>query len=160
DGAGRILSRREVVDGEAHTDDYTYDTACRLTDVAIDGSPSAHYDYDDNGNRLARNDEACTYDAQDRLLSAGTKLYSYTPDGALDSKVDTATGATTFYRYDMGGHLLGATLPSGDEIGYVVDARGRRVGRTLNGQLTHGWLYGSNAGPAAELDASGEVVSR
>src|SRR5262249_4266496 len=54
----------------------------------------------------------------------------------------------------------GVTLPSGDEIGYLVDARGRRVGRTLNGQVTHGWLYGDSVGPAAELDASGQVVSR
>lgn len=53
DASGRILSRREVVEGETHAFGYTYDIIGRLTDVAIDSVPRAHYDYDDNGNRLA-----------------------------------------------------------------------------------------------------------
>src|SRR5262249_39408390 len=131
----------------------------------IDGASAAHYDYDDNGNRLTVRRafgpiEESTYDAQDRMLSAGANLYTYTVDGALDTKVDSSTNASTSYEYDMGGNLLAVIIPNGDRIGYVVDAGGRRVGRTLNGNLTHGWIYGAELGPVAELDASGRIVSR
>ncbi len=162
DLTGRILSRSEAVRGTASVHDYTYDALGRLTDVAVDGVARAHYDYDENGNRLSRDAggamDAYTYDAQDRLLSAGDRLYTYTADGALDTK--TVGDAVTEYRYDMAGSLLGVTLPSGDRIGYIVDVAGRRVGRTRNGAVTHAWLYGANLGPAAELDAAGQIVSR
>src|SRR5262249_30946062 len=62
--------------------------------------------------------------------------------------------------YDVAGNLLAVLLPNGDHIQYIVDAAGRRVGRIMNGVLTNGWLYGVAKGPAAELDASGQVVTR
>ena len=51
---------------------YGYDPAGRLTDVTVDGTLAAHYDYDGNGNRLSVTRPASgtmsgTYDAQDRL---------------------------------------------------------------------------------------------
>src|SRR5262249_53165649 len=87
-------------------------------------------------------------------------VYAYSADGALEARLDTGTGERTSYRYDMDGNLLGAVLSNGEALGYVVDAAGRRMGRTLNGDVTHGWLYGSDLGPAAELDATGRVSSR
>jgi RHS repeat-associated protein len=158
DPTGRVISRNEEVAGDLHTYDYAYDAVGRLTDVSMDGTPSSHYEYDDNGNRLSRNAEAYTYDAQDRLLSAGDTLYTYDADGALYTR--SLGTSTTEYRYDMAGNLLGVTLQSGDRIGYIVDAASRRVGRTRNGVVTHRWLYGADFGPAAEVDASGQIVSR
>jgi RHS repeat-associated protein len=49
----------------------------------------------------------------------------------------------------------------GTEITYLTDGLGRRIGREVDGQLTHGFLYGSDAvGPAAELGSQGAVRNR
>src|SRR5262249_380773 len=45
-------------------------------------------------------------------------------------------------------------------LSYSIDPRGRRVGRVLNGQATHRWLYSTGPRPVAELDASGQVTTR
>jgi RHS repeat-associated protein len=42
----------------------------------------------------------------------------------------------------------------------VIDAQNHRVGRKVNGVLDRGWLYQSQLAPVAELDGSGQVVSR
>jgi len=55
---------------------------------------------------------------------------------------------------------MGTTLPDGTQIDYVIDGRNRRVGKKVNGVLTQGFLYGSQLNPVAELDGSGNIVSR
>jgi RHS repeat-associated protein len=42
----------------------------------------------------------------------------------------------------------------------VVDARARRVGKKVDGQLVQGFLYQDQLSPVAELDGAGNVVSR
>jgi RHS repeat-associated protein len=51
-------------------------------------------------------------------------------------------------------------LPSGDSVQNLIDAQNRRVGRLLNGVVTHRWLYQNQLNPVAELDGAGAVVSR
>ncbi len=51
-------------------------------------------------------------------------------------------------------------LPGGTTIEYVIDGQNRRIGRKVNGVLTHGWLYGDQLRIVAELDGSGALVSR
>jgi len=72
---------------------------------------------------------------------------------------DDSTGTTT-YAYDVLGNLRSVSLPGGVEVEYVVDGRNRRVGRKVNGAITQGFLYGNQLEPIAELDGSGNVVSR
>jgi len=45
-------------------------------------------------------------------------------------------------------------------VEYVLDGRHRRVGRRLDGALTHGWLYDGSLRIVAELDGAGAVQSR
>jgi len=66
----------------------------------------------------------------------------------------------TTYDYDIVGNLRGVTLPDGTAIGYVIDAKNRRVGKKVNGVLTQGFLYSGQLNPVAELDGAGNVVSR
>jgi len=47
-----------------------------------------------------------------------------------------------------------------DTIEYLVDGRGRRVARKLNGTLTGKWLYEDQLRVVAELDGADGVVSR
>jgi len=52
------------------------------------------------------------------------------------------------------------TLSNGTAIDYTLDAMNRRVGRSVNGTITQRYAYSGAIGPAAEIDASGNVVTR
>ncbi|KYF68025.1 hypothetical protein [Sorangium cellulosum] len=164
DALGRIEQRTETVLGETHVYGYDYDLAGRLTDVTRDGVLVAHYDYDANGNRLARTSgaatESGTYDDQDRLLTYGTRTYVTSPAGDRTSVTDTATSATTTFTYDPGGNLRHVDLPDGMDIDYLVDGEGHRVWKQRNGVNVQGFLYRSALQPVAELDGAGAVVAR
>jgi YD repeat-containing protein len=120
-----------------------YDARNRLSDVFVGGTLSEHYKYDANGNRLSVTRPSgttnATYDAQDRLLTHGTFSYTYTSNGELESKTDSATNQTTLYAYDVLGNLLSVSLPNGTLIEYLVDGHGRRVGKKVNGTIVKRW---------------------
>ncbi|WP_437528490.1 DNRLRE domain-containing protein [Sorangium sp. So ce726] len=164
DARGRIDTRTETLLGQTHTYEYEYDLAGRLTDVYRDGVLAAHYDYDPNGNRLARTSpagtESGTYDDQDRILTYGTKTYDVSPAGDVTSVTDTATGDTMTLAYDARGNLRQVELPDGTDIDYLVDGEGHRVWKRVNGANVQGFLYRSELQPAAELDGAGNVVAR
>ena len=52
------------------------------------------------------------------------------------------------------------TLPGDVVIDYLIDGRNRRIGKKVNGTLTQGFLYQDQLNPIAELDGSGNIVSR
>jgi RHS repeat-associated protein len=163
DSLGRITQKVETIGGVTTTTVYGYDQAGRLTDVTVDGTLAAHYEYDGNGNRLSVTRPGIgmvsgTYDAQDRIVTYGALTYSYTANGDLQSTTSGA-GATS-YSYDIFGNLTSVTLPNGTQIEYVIDGQNRRIGKKVNGTLVQGFIYGSQLRPAAELDGAGNVVSR
>lgn len=126
------------------------------------GATSGAYRFDANGNRTSANGAVATFDAQDRLLSAGALQFKYDAFGNLVEERDTATtpNKVTQYQYDGNGGLRRATLPEGTVLDYLVDARGRRVGKKRNGVLEKGWLYDGQLRVVAELDGSGAVTGR
>jgi YD repeat-containing protein len=164
DALGRIHEKTETIAGETHTEGYVFDLAGRLSTVYRDGLLVAHYEQDENGNRVTQETPAAVVngavDAQDRLLTYGALSFTYQDDGALQTRTDTATGATTLYGYDPLGNLRQVTLADGTAIEYLVDGLGRRIGKKVNGALVRRWLYRDALQTAAELDASGAVVAR
>jgi RHS repeat-associated protein len=118
------------------------------------------YAYDQNSNRLTGpvGAIAYTYDAQDRLLTAGGTTYTYTANGELLTK--TVGSQTTTYTYDVLGNLLHVGLPGGTLIDYLVDGENRRIGKKVNGVLVQGFLYENQLEPVAELDGNGNLVAR
>jgi RHS repeat-associated protein len=162
DNAGRIAAKQETIDGQSHTTSYQYDSRGRLAQVMLDGAPVESYQYDANGNRtqLVSNGvtTAGSYDAQDKLLQWGNASFAYNANGDVVALSD-ANGTTT-YASDGFGVLRRVTLPSGSVIDYVVDGRGRRVAKNVNGSRHVAWIYADGLKPIAELDASGNVVSR
>jgi RHS repeat-associated protein len=162
DALGRIVTRAETIGGATATYGYSYDLRGRLVGVTRDGAAVAGYSYDANGNRLSAAGDGLTvtaaYDAQDRLLSYGGTTYSYNPSGDLLGK--TTGGQPTTYTYDERGSLISVALPGGKQLDYLVDGRGRRVGKQVGGALVQGFLYQDELRPAAELDGSGAIVSR
>lgn len=162
DALGRVTEKTETMAGVTHVVDYNYDLAGRLTDVMTDGTPTAHYDYDANGNRVGGFNQqgsiSATYDDQDRLLTYDTATYTYTANGELQSKADSS--GTTTYTYDVLGNLTAVALPDGTQIGYVIDGKNRRIGKTVNGTLLQGFLYDGQLRIVAELDGANNIVSR
>jgi RHS repeat-associated protein len=156
DKLSRILTKTETVGGATTTAwAYGYDLAGRLTTVTKDGAPDSAYAYDLNGNRT---DNAATVDAQDRLLSGFGRSFVYTPNGSIDTS--TSAAAITKYAYDGRGNLRGASLPGSHAVAYDLDALGRRISRSYDGAITKRWLYRNSLQIAAEVDATGNAVSR
>jgi hypothetical protein len=58
------------------------------------------------------------------------------------------------YEHDTRGALR-RVKSGGKEIGYSVDAIGRRIARAEDGVITAGWLYQDALRPAAEYDGQG-----
>jgi RHS repeat-associated protein len=164
---GRIVSRNLSILGSSVDEGFHYDVAGRLDQVTR-GDTMVSYQYDSNGNRLAKTTQTdkatttiyATYDDQDRLLAYGDCRYAYTANGELKSK--RCGDKLTQYDYDVLGNLRKVVLP-GDTpsvIEYVIDGQQRRIGKKVNGVLRQGWLYGDQLNPIAELDGNNNVVSR
>jgi RHS repeat-associated protein len=103
------------------------------------------------------------YDARGRLETVHTNgtltaTWGYDPNGNLTTRTDSA--GLTSYEYDLFGNLRRIDRPSGDVVECLIDGQNRRVGRVLNGAVTHKWLYKDQLNPVAELDAAGNVVAR
>ena len=158
DKLGRITHKTEVVDGQTIEDSYEYDLAGRLVNMTRNGQTTT-WAYDENGNRTHENGQPiASHDEQDRLVSYAGASYDYTVNGELKSK--TASGVTTTFNYDELGNLMQVTLPGDLTIDYIIDGRNRRIGKTVNGTLTQGFLYQDQLNPIAELDGSGNAVTR
>jgi RHS repeat-associated protein len=162
DKLGRITRKVENIEGVSTVYDYGYDLAGRLETVTENGAVVSTYTYDENGNRLGHAGKSglasATYDAQDRLITYGNASYAYTENGELIAKAQG--GVTTQYHYDVLGNLMQVILPGDITIDYLIDGQNRRIGKKVNGQLTQGFLYKDQLNPIAELDGSGNVVSR
>lgn len=158
DRLGRIAALTEIVQGERHVREYSYNSAGRLSAVSVDGQPAATYRTDSNGNRISGPGLSAppVFDGQDRLLTSGLFTYDWTPTGELSTRSHPALGTTT-YSYDAFGNLRSVSLPGGRRVDYVVDGLHRRVGKSIDGHLVEGFLYRNQLQPIAWLDASGNV---
>jgi hypothetical protein len=58
------------------------------------------------------------------------------------------------------GNLVKVALPDSTQFEYMIDPQNRRIGKKVNGTLTQAFLWQSQLARIAELDGSGNVVSR
>jgi len=175
DALGRVATKTETRPSGSTLRCYVYDSSDRL-EAVYDGADSSGcigtqleaYTYDLNGNRTSVTNSAGTVglgsivtDDQDRLLQHGDFTYTYNEAGQMTSRTETSTGDVWSYVYDAVGNLREVDPPGmGGTITYITDPRNRRVGKRVDGLLVQGFLYGDQLNPIAELDGSGDVVSR
>jgi RHS repeat-associated protein len=162
DVLGRIVAKKEQLFGTTTTLSFAYDSSGRLSSVQRDGVLAEAYEYDARGNRIAATTGlgrlVGVLDSLNRLLSYGNATYDYGRMGELTSTISGTD--TTRYAYSPFGQLTQVRLPNGTLIGYMLDAEGRRVARFINGVRDREWLYRGSLRIAAELDGSGNIVSR
>ncbi|KPJ75573.1 MAG: hypothetical protein AMJ54_14645 [Deltaproteobacteria bacterium SG8_13] len=146
DSSGRIAAKTETIKGVTDTFGYTYDALGRLQTVTKNGQLVEQYGYDKVGTRkydqnLLRGiaGRSFAYDAEDRLLTAGSNTYSYDVDGFLTSR--TTPQGTTGYTYSSRGELLQVDLPDGLIIEYLHDPLGRRIAKMINGEVVEKYLW-------------------
>lgn len=178
---GRITKKTEtVLGGSSNAFRFVYDFGGRLTEshreIGVGGEALFQkLGYDFNGNRTSENHQVRTcastaptdIDNQDRLLMLTcseppggpqyTVKFEYLLDGELKSKTDSRLVGPTTYEYDLRGNLRKVTLPSGDEIEYLVDGLDRRVAKKKNGIFVKRWLYRDRLRIVAELDGGGNL---
>ncbi|HSA32775.1 MAG TPA: RHS repeat-associated core domain-containing protein [bacterium] len=155
DKLGRITEKTETVEGTTTTYGYEYDAAGRLAKVWENDILQSEYGYDDNGNRLVKNGVSATYDDQDRMLSNGGVVYTYSVNGDLETKTDTL--GTTIYDYDALGNLNAVVLPD-KTVNYVYDGRNRRIAKSVDGVVTERFIYFGQLRPAAKMNGDGTVA--
>lgn len=164
DALGRIKRKVETIASTTVTWDYAYDTVGQLVEVKRDGMIVEAYAYDAVGNRIGMTNtltgETLTagdyrYDADNKLLQAGVRTFTYDADGRLQTA--RLSGVVTTFHYNTDGTLAGVDLPDGRKITYLHDSRGRRIARAVNDVGTHVWLYGEGLMPLAEYDGNGAL---
>ena len=162
DRLGRIVEQREVTDLGETTWRYEYDARGHLRRVTADGDEVRSYAYDPRGNRIrvttSGDTVAATYDVEDRLLSTGDTTYAYTADGIVESKTDD-TGVTR-YTYDGRGALRVVELPDGRRVEYTIDAAGRRIAKSIDGERVAAWIHQDRYNVVAEYTPNGSLQSR
>lgn len=158
DNLGRITQTTETIGDVTTVYGYVYDTTGRLIGYTADGAVIDSYTYDGRNNRTGWGAvSSAVYDDGDRMTSQGGAQYTYDGDGRL-ATVTTAPGQSTVYSYDPLGRLLSVDPPGeNNTVSYDYDAMGRRIRRSVNGTVTHRWIYQDGIRPAAELDDGGNV---
>lgn len=153
---------------EEHTGrrvDYSYDALDRLTrEVITDpvlGNETRTYIYDAVGNRLTKTDNTgvsnYAYDANDRVMSAGSITYAY--DGNGNTLSSTSGTAITTYTYDAENRVKTVQTPS-HAVSYSYDVDGIRVGQIVDGTAT-AFIVDTNRAYAQvleERDAGGGLL--
>ena len=113
--------RLSMKDSSVGTTLYAYDGDGRLTKETFPNNATSVYAYDPAGNRKSLNGVAWAYDANDRLLNAGSTTYTYDNNG----NVRTSGGATC--TYDAENHLLSSGTSASNTSSFLYDAGGNRV---------------------------------
>jgi RHS repeat-associated protein len=132
---GELVS---VLDLDATTTDYTYDSVGRLLDTIRVGTDAYADDWtwDGAGNivgaTLSGSAQTWSYDALDRITSRGATTYTWDGTGRATSRNDGDPLSLTW----SGDRLSNATSPALGSIDYIYDIDGLLVSRTEGGVET------------------------
>ncbi len=147
---GNILSISEA--GSAK--EFEYDDLQRLIKGDASGQPEL-YEYDAIGNRVS---SAHKYDGANRLLEDSDFTYTYDANGNLLTKTSRNGGGITTYKWDAQNQLIQIDLPSGAKATYLYDGLGRRIEKSVDGNITR-YIY-DGFDILLEYDGTNTLVAR
>jgi len=140
--------RDQIIDMTGATTSYSYDDLYRLLREDITGHPALgtvanDYQYDPVGNRTYATEAgvstAYTYDADDRLITAGGEMYTYDNNGNTLTKTIDATVVTN--TYDDNNRLIRMIKTEAgtevDNVSYQYDIDGLRTAKNDDGITTN-----------------------
>ncbi|MBI4286290.1 MAG: PKD domain-containing protein [Chloroflexi bacterium] len=157
DSAGNRLSMTE---GNGDVTAYVYDALSRLIRVTGPGGTVTDYTYDPAGNRLTEtkgtNTTAYTYDADNRMLTAGATTYAYDNNGNMVKKTEGQNA--TAYQYDYENRLTRVTLPDASQVSYGYAPYGDRLTRTDSAGTA--FYFYDIRDVLVEMDGAGAQVAR
>lgn len=158
DNIGRITQKTEIINNVSTVYNYSYDLSGRLTQVRRNNVLINNYIYDQNSNRIAKNNIASTYDAQDRIITSGNNVYTFNDHGDVATK--TNGPQITTYSFDVFGQLKVVGLPNGSVISYKTDGENKRFARLVNGVVQTMYSYNNQGQLVSEHNADGTLRSR
>jgi len=134
-----VGNRLRVDQGDDRSTFYSYDRLYELIGVGSGDDHSdqdgaiTRYTYDAVGNRLSLTRPGMkvnySYDAADRLLSAGSATFNYDANGNQIAKTDH--GETNAFKYDAANRLLSVTGGDAGTSSFAYDGDGNRISQTV-----------------------------
>ncbi len=124
DSLGRLVTRRERVDGVWQATTFEYDPAHHLTARTRPNGMREEFDYDGYGRRTRHRA------LRDGILE-GEAIFTYR-DGQLASYTDSIRNATEVYGYDMAGRLQTILFGFGETGTLEYDLRSRLAAEVLS----------------------------
>jgi len=187
DFAGHVVERHEYSGGRALTSEradgqfkYTFNYVDSNKTIVTDGlgNQTTYTWYDFKGSpQMIKIEGFCsdcggggdvqnsTYDVNGRISShtngSGTTIYTYYPDGELQSETD-GLGRTTSYTYDSKGRVLTRTDPGGHVTTTVYDNNGpTSITETVTASVNRatGISYNGQGLPATITDPRSKVTT-
>lgn len=136
DGNGNRVRTEEIAKEVSKVTEYSYDKLNRVINVTYpDGYEK--YTYDALGNRLTKETPSglikYEYDQNNCLIKAGDSQFFYDGRGNLIKKIRGDN--TTEYVYDVYDNLI-EYRDNEYKISYSYDAEGRRLSKSVNGEIT------------------------
>ncbi len=137
DAAGQMIA---AIDGRGQRVDYTYDILNRLTEKTPVGRPASEvvtYRYDSGG--------LGSYQlGQLTKVTDGSEdtLFGYDHRGNLTIRqqaLGSSSAAVLGYSYDLADRMIGISYPSGREVAYTRDGKGRVSSITTRASATAPW---------------------
>jgi RHS repeat-associated protein len=154
-GTRRQLTAK-VIDG--HRTEYTYDAELRVLEARTQSEAAEVFSLDAVANRLTDGTSPATweYDANNRLLKAGTSAFDYDRNGNLVERTDG--NGVTRYTYDTANRLARVEIIDRGVTGeYGYDPFGRRLWKRTGNAITY-FLY-SQEGLLGEYSALGQELA-
>lgn len=136
-----VGNRLSLSENSGRVSNYSYDTLYRLTQAAITdpqlGDEATVYTYDKVGNRhsetTAQGTLLYTYDANDRMLTAGSTSFTYDNNG--NTLTENSSIGLKSYGWDTENRLTSFIKP-GVQAAYEYDVNAIRRSSTVNGTAT------------------------
>ena len=135
DAASNITSH---TDGNGYTVNYSYDNAGKLTSVTYPSGTGAGTGY--------------SYDAHDKLTSAGSKSYGYDSNGNCTSV--TVGSSVTSINYDIENRVIGITYPEGATNSFAYNGEDLRTQKVDSTGTQNYVTDGSSPGSALLKDGN------